>query len=65
VRRMKVGAGSDLHSLLVKADEKSLIALVLEGTYGNQNQAAALLGLNRNTLRKMISNLKIPLAKKA
>jgi two-component system nitrogen regulation response regulator GlnG len=65
VRRMKLGAGSDLHSLLVKAVEKPLIALVLEETQGNQNQAAALLGLNRNTLRKKIRDLKIPLAKKA
>jgi two-component system nitrogen regulation response regulator GlnG len=65
VRRMKLGAGSDLHSLLVKAVEKPLITLVLEETHGNQNQAAALLGLNRNTLRKKIRDLKIPLAKKA
>lgn len=64
VRRMKLGAGSDLHPLLIKAVEKPLIALVLEETNGNQNQAAALLGLNRNTLRKKIQELKIPLAKK-
>jgi len=64
VRRMKLGAGSDLHSLLVKAVEKPLITLVLEETHGNQNQAAALLGLNRNTLRKKIRDLKIPLAQK-
>ena len=64
VRRMKLGAGSDLHPLLIKAVEKPLIALVLEETGGNQNQAAALLGLNRNTLRKKIQELKIPLAKK-
>ena len=64
VRRMKLGAGSDLHPLLVKAVEKPLITLVLEETGGNQNQAAALLGLNRNTLRKKIQELKIPLAKK-
>ncbi|TLY22231.1 MAG: hypothetical protein E6K68_03530 [Nitrospirae bacterium] len=64
VRRMKLGAGSDLHPLLVKAIERPLITLVLEETHGNQNQAAALLGLNRNTLRKKIRDLKIPLAKK-
>ena len=64
VRRMKLGAGSDLHPLIIKAVEKPLIALVLEETNGNQNQAAALLGLNRNTLRKKIQELKIPLAKK-
>jgi len=64
VRRMKLGAGSDLHPLLVKAVEKPLIALILEETHGNQNQAAALLGLNRNTLRKKIQEFKIPVAKK-
>ncbi len=64
VRRMKLGAGSDIHPLLVKAVEKPLITLVLEETNGNQNQAAALLGLNRNTLRKKIRDLKIPIAKK-
>jgi len=65
VRRMKLGAGSDLHTLIVTAVEKPLIALVLDETHGNQNQAAALLGLNRNTLRKKIQELKIPLAKQA
>jgi DNA-binding protein Fis len=64
VRRMKLGAGSDIHPLLMKAVEKPLISLVLEETRGNQNQAASLLGLNRNTLRKKIQELKIPLAKK-
>ena len=62
---MKLGAGSDIHSLLVKAVEKPLITLVLEETHGNQNQCAALLGLNRNTLRKKIRDLKITIAKKA
>jgi DNA-binding protein Fis len=65
VRRMKLGAGSDLHPLLVKAVEKPLISLVLEETGGNQIQAAALLGLNRNTLRKKIKDLKIPVSKRA
>jgi DNA-binding protein Fis len=65
VRRMKLGAGSNLHPLLMKAVEKPLISLVLEETRGNQIQAAALLGLNRNTLRKKIKELKIPTAKKS
>jgi len=64
VRRMKLGAGSDLHALIVAAVEKPLIALVLDETHGNQNQAAALLGLNRNTLRKKLREHKIPLTKK-
>ena len=64
VRRMKLGAGSDLHPLIIKAVEKPLISLVLEETGGNQNQAAALLGLNRNTLRKKIKEFKVPLSKR-
>lgn len=64
VRRMKLGAGSGLHPLLVKAVEKPLIELVMEETGGNQIQAAALLGLNRNTLRKKIQDLKIHVSKK-
>ena len=63
VRRMKLGAGSHLHSLLVQTVEKPLILLVLEETRGNQIQAAALLGLNRNTLRKKIKDLKISVTK--
>jgi DNA-binding protein Fis len=65
VRRMKLGAGSNLYPLLMKAVEKPLLSLVLEETSGNQIQAAALLGLNRNTLRKKIKELKISVAKKS
>ena len=64
VRRMKLGAGSNLYPLLMNAVEKPLIGLVLDETRGNQIQAAALLGLNRNTLRKKIKELKIPVLKK-
>ena len=64
VRRMKLGAGSNLHPLLIKAVEKPLITLVLEETGGNQNQASELLGLNRNTLRKKIKELKIAVSPK-
>lgn len=64
IRRMKLGAGSNLHSLLVNAVEKPLISLVLEETGGNKIQAAALLGLNRNTLQKKIKALRIPVPKR-
>ena len=65
VRRMRLGAGSHLHPLLVKTVEKPLILLVLEETRGNQIQAAALLGLNRNTLRKKIKDLKITVTRQS
>ena len=41
--------------------ERPLIETVLRRTAGNQIRAAALLGINRNTLRKKISDLAIPL----
>ena len=41
--------------------ERPLIRLTLAATRGNQIKAAAILGLNRNTLRKKIRELEIPL----
>jgi two-component system nitrogen regulation response regulator GlnG len=43
--------------------ERPLIALSLTATRGNQLQAAKLLGLNRNTLRKKIREFDIPLSR--
>ncbi len=50
---------SDLYSLIIERIERPLIELTLERTNGNQLQAAAILGINRNTLRKKIATLKI------
>ncbi len=50
---------SDLHSLILERVERPLIELTLERTNGNQLQAAAILGINRNTLRKKMALLKI------
>jgi two-component system nitrogen regulation response regulator GlnG len=50
---------SDLYALILERVERPLIELTLERTGGNQLQAAAILGINRNTLRKKISTLKI------
>jgi two-component system nitrogen regulation response regulator GlnG len=50
---------SDLHALVIGQVEKPLIELTLEYTGGNQLKAAELLGINRNTLRKKIADLKI------
>jgi two-component system, NtrC family, nitrogen regulation response regulator GlnG len=49
----------DLYANLLEHLERPLIELTLEKTGGNQLQAAALLGINRNTLRKKISALGI------
>jgi two-component system nitrogen regulation response regulator GlnG len=44
---------------IVQEVEKPLISACLAATRGNQVKAAELLGLNRNTLRKKLKELKI------
>ncbi len=51
----------ELHAAVVAAVERPLIELILEQTGGNQLRAADLLGINRNTLRKKITSLGIPI----
>ncbi len=51
-----MGEGN-LYANLLEHLERPLIELTLEKTGGNQLQAAAMLGINRNTLRKKISAL--------
>ncbi|MGC1809463.1 MAG: helix-turn-helix domain-containing protein, partial [Candidatus Binataceae bacterium] len=53
----------DLYEKLVGEIEKPLIELALRRTGGNQVKAARMLGLNRNTLRKKITDHKIALTK--
>jgi two-component system nitrogen regulation response regulator GlnG len=50
---------TDLYALIVERVERPLIELTLERTSGNQLKAAAILGINRNTLHKKITELKI------
>ena len=50
---------TDLYQLIIERVERPLIELTLERTNGNQLKAAAILGINRNTLHKKITDLKI------
>ena len=52
-----------LYERILREVELPLIALTLSATRGNQLKAADLLGLNRNTLRKRIRDLDIPVTR--
>ena len=64
IKQMKKTGCRDLYPILLREIEPPLIRLALAETGGNQIQAAQLLGMNRNTLRKKIKELKISLINK-
>src|SRR6185369_12277385 len=51
----------DIHAMVLEQVERPLIRYVLEKTRWNQDKAADILGINRNTLRKKIHELGIEL----
>ena len=53
----------DLYERVLAEVERPLLRLVLSATRGNQIKAAAMLGLNRNTLRKKIRELDLPVVR--
>ena len=55
------GSQSDIYHRIQQRVERPLLEVVLERTQGNQIRAAAVLGINRNTLRKKITDLRIEL----
>jgi len=54
---------SDIYDRVIAEVERPLIQMTLAATRGNQIKAAAMLGLNRNTLRKKIRDLEIPVVR--
>jgi len=59
VSKLDVKQHRGLHDLIIGAVEEPLVQMVLDKTNGNQTQAANILGLNRNTLRKKIKTYRI------
>ncbi|WP_284947835.1 nitrogen regulation protein NR(I) [Acidisoma cladoniae] len=55
--------GNDIYDRVIAEVERPLIQLTLLATRGNQIKAAAMLGLNRNTLRKKIRDLDVPVVR--
>ncbi|MGI9590312.1 MAG: sigma-54-dependent transcriptional regulator [Myxococcota bacterium] len=61
VREALDGGDEAIYRTLLEQVERPLLETVLDRTEGNQIKAAALLGINRNTLRKKIVELGIEL----
>jgi two-component system nitrogen regulation response regulator GlnG len=53
----------DVYNMVIEQVERPLISLLLEKTRWNQVRAASILGINRNTLRKKITDLGIEVKK--
>jgi two-component system nitrogen regulation response regulator GlnG len=53
----------DVYTMVIEQVERPLIAFLLEKTRWNQVRAANILGINRNTLRKKITDLGIEMKK--
>lgn len=64
VKHMRRDEDGDLYGLIIGGVEKPLLDIVIKETNGNQTQAANILGINRNTLRKKIKEYKIQCPKK-
>ena len=52
-----------LYNVVIEQVEKPLLELALRAYNGNQVKTAAMLGINRNTLKKKIDNYKIRVKK--
>ena len=65
VHTMRTSSAKGLHVTLIQAVERPLIQHALHETNGNQVQAAQLLGMNRNTLRKKIVEYHIPVPRRS
>ena len=65
VRAFSESGGRDLYGFLMTEVERPLIAFALEATGGNQRRAAELLGMNRNTLQKLIKKYRVAVVKAA
>jgi two-component system, NtrC family, nitrogen regulation response regulator GlnG len=55
VRGLREHASANLYGLMIGLVEKPLLRAVLRETRGNQVRAAQILGINRNTLRKKLT----------
>jgi two-component system nitrogen regulation response regulator GlnG len=64
-RALDEASPSEIYRTILERVERPLLEAVLARTEGNQIRAAALLGINRNTLRKKIAELSISVPTRA
>lgn len=50
---------ASIYDMVLKSVERPMLAVTLEQARGNQTLAAAMLGINRNTLRKKLVDHKL------
>lgn len=50
---------NNLHNFFINEVEKPFLRVVMQKVNGNQSQAATILGINRNTLRKKLKTYDI------
>jgi two-component system nitrogen regulation response regulator GlnG len=62
---LEKGEVRDLYRRLLERAERPLLEAVLARTGGNQLRAASVLGINRNTLRKKIGELRVRLPERS
>ena len=48
-----------LHEMVLQATERPLLKFAMDRSSGNQSAAAELLGINRNTLRKKLTDYRL------
>lgn len=59
IKKLNGAKGVNFYDMIMAEIEKPLISLALKETRGNQIKAANLLGINRNTLRKKVAELRL------
>ncbi|MDR3056132.1 MAG: Fis family transcriptional regulator [Zoogloeaceae bacterium] len=48
-----------IYNMVIKSVERPMLEIVLRQSNGNQTQAAEMLGINRNTLRKKLAEFQL------
>jgi Fis family transcriptional regulator, factor for inversion stimulation protein len=56
LRDLDGGSVTNVYDMVMKTVERPVLETVMKHTNDNQSQAAAILGINRNTLRKKLGD---------